>query len=127
MLRFRVRSRKARRALGSERALTFSGARPFVSALPNRPAGSGLSGTGAARVDMISPHSRSVSSAPGRDAVAPRRSRRRAGASALDVWLARVPAHDELVVVVAHQTIELWFNQLLCELGVLVVDLDGDN
>lgn len=76
---------------------------------------------------MMSPHCRTVSSARGHDAVAPRRSRRRAGASALDVWLARVPAHDELVVVVTHQTIELWFNQLLCELGVLVVDLDGDN
>jgi tryptophan 2,3-dioxygenase len=54
------------------------------------------------------------------------RSRDAAVTSALETWLARAGAHAELELIVAHQAHELWFNQLLCELAVLVADLDAD-
>lgn len=47
-------------------------------------------------------------------------------ADALETWLLRASPHDAQQVVVAHQAHELWFNQLLCELAVLVADLDAD-
>jgi tryptophan 2,3-dioxygenase len=37
-----------------------------------------------------------------------------------------IPAvHDEMLFIIVHQTHELWFKQILCELSVLVDDIDG--
>jgi tryptophan 2,3-dioxygenase len=37
-----------------------------------------------------------------------------------------IPAvHDEMLFIIVHQTHELWFKQILCELSVLVGDIDG--
>lgn len=74
---------------------------------------------------MMSAHFRGVSS----ERADTRRSRSRDAASvdASESWLSRASAQDvQQVVVVAHQAHELWFNQLLCELAVLVADLDAD-
>ena len=55
-----------------------------------------------------------------------RGSRNAAHADALPSWLSSANAQDAQRLVVAHQAHELWFNQLLCELAVLVADLDAD-
>jgi len=75
---------------------------------------------------MVSPQSGGASSARGQDAVACRGSRRAPGALSLGSRLLGATTRDQMAFVVAHQTHELWFNQLLCELAVLVADLDGD-
>lgn len=56
-----------------------------------------------------------------------RSSRNAAGPGALESWLSCASANDAQELIVAHQTHELWFNQLLCELAVLVADLDADS
>jgi tryptophan 2,3-dioxygenase len=47
------------------------------------------------------------------------------GPLALQRPLAQAPVHDELSFIIVHQTHELWFEQILCELSVLVDDIDG--
>jgi tryptophan 2,3-dioxygenase len=44
---------------------------------------------------------------------------------ALQSPLAQPPVREELLFIIVHQTHELWFKQILCELSVLVDDIDG--
>lgn len=44
---------------------------------------------------------------------------------ALQRPLARPAVHDELLFIIAHQAHELWFKQILCELSLLISDLDA--
>src|SRR5262245_14402261 len=39
--------------------------------------------------------------------------------------LAQPAVHDELLFIIVHQTHELWFKQVLCELSLLISDLDA--
>lgn len=39
--------------------------------------------------------------------------------------LSRPVVHDELLFIIVHQTHELWFKQILCELSLLVSDIDA--
>lgn len=39
--------------------------------------------------------------------------------------LARPAVHDELLFIIVHQTHELWFKQILCELSSLIADVDA--
>lgn len=39
--------------------------------------------------------------------------------------LTRPAVHDELLFIIVHQTHELWFKQILCELSLLVSDIDA--
>ena len=41
--------------------------------------------------------------------------------------LSRPPHHDEMLFIVIHQVYELWFKQLLHELGAVVAALDNDD
>jgi tryptophan 2,3-dioxygenase len=44
---------------------------------------------------------------------------------ALQCPLARPAVHDELLFIIVHQTHELWFKQILCELSLLIADIDA--
>lgn len=44
---------------------------------------------------------------------------------ALQTPRATPAVHDEMLFIIVHQTHELWFKQTLCELSVLVDDIDG--
>jgi tryptophan 2,3-dioxygenase len=71
---------------------------------------------------MMSAFFRGVSS----ESAGARRSSRHA-VRALETWPSWASAHEAQRLVIAHQAHELWFNQLLCELTVLVADLDADS
>jgi tryptophan 2,3-dioxygenase len=45
---------------------------------------------------------------------------------ALQQPLALPAVHDEMLFIIVHQTHELWFKQILCELSLLISDIDGD-
>lgn len=44
---------------------------------------------------------------------------------ALQCPLTRPAVHDELLFIIVHQTHELWFKQILCELSLLISDIDA--
>jgi tryptophan 2,3-dioxygenase len=44
---------------------------------------------------------------------------------ALQRPLTRPAVHDELLFIIVHQTHELWFKQILCELSLLISDIDA--
>jgi len=44
---------------------------------------------------------------------------------ALQCPLTRPVVHDELLFIIVHQTHELWFKQILCELSLLISDIDA--
>jgi tryptophan 2,3-dioxygenase len=44
---------------------------------------------------------------------------------ALQTPRATPAVHDEMLFIIVHQTHELWFKQILCELSVLIDDIDG--
>jgi tryptophan 2,3-dioxygenase len=74
---------------------------------------------------MMSAEFRGVSIVQSERTVVRQSSRNATSPGVLEAWLSRA-AHDELELLVAHQAHELWFNQLLCELAVLIADLDRD-
>ncbi len=45
---------------------------------------------------------------------------------ALQRPLTRPAVHDEMLFIIVHQTHELWFKQILCELTLLIADVDAD-
>ncbi|HTV19312.1 MAG TPA: tryptophan 2,3-dioxygenase family protein, partial [Polyangiaceae bacterium] len=44
---------------------------------------------------------------------------------ALQQPLARPAVHDELLFIIVHQAHELWFKQILCEISLLISDIDA--
>jgi tryptophan 2,3-dioxygenase len=44
---------------------------------------------------------------------------------ALQRPLMRPAVHDELLFIIVHQTHELWFKQMVCELSLLISDIDA--
>jgi tryptophan 2,3-dioxygenase len=44
---------------------------------------------------------------------------------ALQCPLMRPAVHDELLFIIVHQTHELWFKQMVCELSLLISDIDA--